>query len=98
MQTAEVVTSILNARPSQLREWYDARDPRAPLYSYAACGVRPIAKPPIPRRRIALHELVRVFEYESVLASKAASTKATTSAEFTSKQLERIASVRKHVD
>ena len=68
-QVTYIVTSTLSARPSQLNECYDACDPPAPLYSCAACGVRPIANPLSPRRRIALGDLVRVFEYEYVLAA-----------------------------
>ena len=97
-QVCEVVNSILSARPSQLRDCYDSRDPRATLYSCAACGVRPIATPLSPHRRLALDDLVRVFEYESVLAASAVSTKAAAAALFTKKQMERIASGRRHVD
>ena len=75
-QVTEIVASILSARPSQLSECYDARDPRAPLYSCAACGGRPIARPLSPYRRIALGDLVRVFEYEFVLAASESSAKA----------------------
>ena len=75
-----------------------SRDPRAPLYSCAACGVRPIATPLSPHRRIALDDLVRVFEFESVLAASAVSTKAAAAALFTKKQMERIATGRRHVD
>ena len=97
-QVCEVVNSILSARPSQLRDCYDSRDPRATLYSCAACGVRPIATPLSPHRRIALDDLVRVFEYESVLAACAVSTKAAAAALFTKRQMERIATGRRHVD
>ena len=75
-QVTYIVTSTLSARPSQLNECYDARDPPAPHYSCAACGVQPIAKPLSPRRRIAVGDLVRVFEYESVLAASESSAKA----------------------
>ena len=97
-QVCEVVSSILTARPSHLRDCYDSRDPRATLYSCAACGVRLIATPLSPHRRIALDDLVRVFEYESVLATSAVSTKAAAAALFTKKQMERIAMGRRHVD
>ena len=86
-QVCEVVHSILSARPSQLRDCYDSRDPRATLYSCAACGVRPIATPLSPHRRIALDDLVRVFEYESVLAACAVSTKAAAAALFNKEQI-----------
>ena len=65
-QVTAIVTSLLSARPSQLSECYDARDLRAPLYSCATCGVRPIARPLSPHRRIALGDLVPVFEYVRV--------------------------------
>ena len=99
-QVCDVVSSILNAqaRTTQLSNCYDARDPRAALYSCAACGRRPVAKPSSPFRRIALIDLVQVFEYESVLAASENSTKAAAAALFTRKQIERIASGKRHVD
>ena len=88
-QVCEVVNSILTARPS-LQAVRRERCAIPAIHSCAACGVRPIATPLSPHRRIALDDLVRVFEYESVLAASAVSTKAAAAALFTKKQMERI--------
>ena len=55
--------------------------PACKSHSYAACGVRPIATPHSPHRRIAFDDLVGVFEYESGLAASAVSTKAAATAQ-----------------
>ena len=74
-EVAAIVHSIRAARPAQLSGYYSTRDPLAPLHSCASCGRREIAEQP-PHVRVPLADLVRVFEYESVMAADAFSAAA----------------------
>ena len=41
-----IVSGIQRARPAQLAAYYDARDPRRPLHSCAACASSPVLTAP----------------------------------------------------
>ena len=93
-----IVSGMQDARPRQLAEYYDARDPRRALYSCAACGVREYTREDDAYERFTLECLAPVFEYSKILEASGEGEHATPSAKFTRLQQHRMAHARSFVD